>query len=369
MRKILLLLLSGILLVGCWDRDLLRDVKLVTMMGFDRAEDGKLITTVITRETPTGAEEGGRMVNVVYSTVSTTSRQGQMFINLEIPGHFRAYKNQAILFGEARAREDIYPVMDVVGRDPRNNISARVAVVEGRAVDLLELNLVKNELVGEYVDDLLLSMEQDTRVPEVNVQRIYPILLDEGQDFALPLLRFTPTSVEVSGLALFRGHHMSGRLNTSESTMLLLLADQRSESARFTYKVDPGEADNPANYLTLHVSREQYQRDIRVSETGDVHVDIVMKLQLSIEEYARDDFENEKNVKRLERQLGEGLEKQARETLQKMKQARCDYLGIGRHLIAFYPEVWKKKKWSRDYRKVRFHPQIEVEILDSGILE
>lgn len=368
-RQVILVFLC-LLVAGCWDMDLLRDARLVVLVGFDVAENERLITTVVTRETPRGGEEQGQLVNAIHSAVSNTPRQGRMLVDLGVPGHFRAYKNQVILFGEERAKRDLYPVLDVFYRDPKNNISARMAVVEGTASEVMKLNIVESLLVAEYIDNLIESMEEVSKVPVANVQLVCPVLLDPGQDFALPLLQKIGEEVKVSGTALFHGHHLSGKLNPSESTMMLLLADEAGQQARFTYKVDPGAVENPANYLNLDVNKEQYERDVRVSlKEGRVDVYIRMKLRVSVNEYARDDFENEKNVRRLERQLGEGLEKQAQETLQKLQQARCDYLGIGRHLIAFYPEVWKKKKWSRDYGKVHFHPQIEVEILDSGILE
>ncbi|MDM5237636.1 Ger(x)C family spore germination C-terminal domain-containing protein [Bacillus cereus] len=53
----------------------------------------------------------------------------------------------------------------------------------------------------------------------------------------------------------------------------------------------------------------------------------------------------------------------------KLQKANCDAFGIGRHLIAYHPDLWKKKNWNKDYAKVKFKPEVEVNILYSGVLK
>ncbi|MFI8715667.1 Ger(x)C family spore germination C-terminal domain-containing protein [Brevibacillus brevis] len=53
-----------------------------------------------------------------------------------------------------------------------------------------------------------------------------------------------------------------------------------------------------------------------------------------------------------------------------MQNARCDGLGIARQLMAYHPETWKKQKenWGSHYQKVKFDPNIQVEIRKKGII-
>ncbi|MBN6189007.1 hypothetical protein JQN58_19315 [Aneurinibacillus sp. BA2021] len=54
-----------------------------------------------------------------------------------------------------------------------------------------------------------------------------------------------------------------------------------------------------------------------------------------------------------------------------MQEARCDGLGIGRQLMTFHPNIWKKQKgdWESNYQKVQFAPVIQVEITKKGIID
>ncbi|MNL68012.1 hypothetical protein D3C87_1926720 [compost metagenome] len=63
------------------------------------------------------------------------------------------------------------------------------------------------------------------------------------------------------------------------------------------------------------------------------------------------------------------LTKDAEEIIRKLQQANCDIFGVGRKLIAYHNKVWKTQNWNEDYRKVQFHTKVEVEIVDTGILQ
>ncbi|MNO09876.1 hypothetical protein D3C81_2333810 [compost metagenome] len=63
------------------------------------------------------------------------------------------------------------------------------------------------------------------------------------------------------------------------------------------------------------------------------------------------------------------LTKDAEEIIRVLQRANSDIFGVGRHLIAYHNKTWKTKNWDEDYRKVQFHPKVEVEIVDTGILQ
>ena len=75
-------------------------------------------------------------------------------------------------------------------------------------------------------------------------------------------------------------------------------------------------------------------------------------------------------VSQLEQFLSKEMTHLAEETLEKMQKARCDGLGIGRQLLAFHPDIWKKQKedWGSNYQKVNFVTEVQVEITKKGII-
>jgi hypothetical protein len=93
-------------------------------------------------------------------------------------------------------------------------------------------------------------------------------------------------------------------------------------------------------------------------------------LKVSVLEYPEDYLSDKKVVTRLNKLLTKEMTNLVNKTLKKMQKAQCDGLGIGRQLIAFHPNVWKKQKkdWGHNYQKVHFVPEIRVEITKKGII-
>ncbi|OYD07358.1 hypothetical protein CHM34_10635 [Paludifilum halophilum] len=362
-----LMIASVFLLPGCWDQDLLKDARLVYAKGYDRSPDGKVIQTLVIRRVTPGEEP--KPLNTVHSAVGSTVRDASESNLLKID-NLRFYKFQVELLGESLAKKDLFSYMDVIYRDPEAPLTAKFAVVDGKASDILQQKKVSEKLIGEYLVKLIESGEEQSTFPQETVQSIRPKMLDPGRDFVLPDIKQKGKEVVIKGAAMFHGHRMTGTLDPDQSILFTLLSGEPGKSARFSKKVNPGKVTNPSNYITVSADGRKVKRKMKVNvrRNGEVEVDLEVNLPVTVMEYAQDRLDEEKQVKRLNKTLSKILTEEADEVIGKMKKARCDGLGVGRQLIAYHPEVWKEKKWSRDYPKVRFHPKVKVEIVGSGIL-
>ncbi|MDM5198552.1 Ger(x)C family spore germination C-terminal domain-containing protein [Fictibacillus enclensis] len=56
--------------------------------------------------------------------------------------------------------------------------------------------------------------------------------------------------------------------------------------------------------------------------------------------------------------------KDANRVLTKMQKANSDTLGIGRKLIAYHPDLWKKTDWEKDYPNIDLSAKVTVNIVD-----
>ncbi|MFC4076808.1 Ger(x)C family spore germination C-terminal domain-containing protein [Salinithrix halophila] len=127
---------------------------------------------------------------------------------------------------------------------------------------------------------------------------------------------------------------------------------------------------NPAGYVIIEIKRNQVKRkcEVLVRPNGNVEVRLDVKLLGTVSEFPMDQVNDEKTMKRLNKTLSKILTRESEELVRKLQKAHCDAFCVARQLIAFNPEVRKKKKWFRDYPRVRFKPKVEVEIVGDGIL-
>ncbi|WP_408006110.1 Ger(x)C family spore germination C-terminal domain-containing protein [Pseudalkalibacillus sp. A8] len=71
----------------------------------------------------------------------------------------------------------------------------------------------------------------------------------------------------------------------------------------------------------------------------------------------------------MNKEISEMMTKKAEKVIEKIQAANCDYFGIGRKLASYYPEAWNKMNWEEDYKEIKIIPEIEVEVVDTGLLD
>ncbi|BBH18751.1 germination protein [Paenibacillus baekrokdamisoli] len=353
---------------GCWDQDLLGEARLLYGGGFDLTPNGKLLSTFVIRDSPASEQQGPR--NDILFTIGNTPGETRDEADNQLSRMLRTYKNRIILIGEERAKQDISPILDVFYRDSKSALNARIGVTKGRAADILSLKKVGNVLIEEEIDELIKSEEATTTVPKVTIETIYPVMLDPGEDYVLPYLIKKKGRVNVSSIAMFHKNQFTGILSPRESTMYLLLKNNKGKVTRFTQKISTREHQNNYNFITFNVEKSKLKKKILIQSQDLILVNLKLKWKVSIVEYPKDQLKDKKLIEELNKLLSKEMTHLAEQTLKKMQKARCDGLGLGRQLMAFHPDTWKKQggDWESNYQEVQFVPEIQVEIAIKGII-
>ncbi|MCL6572459.1 MAG: Ger(x)C family spore germination protein, partial [Bacillus sp. (in: Bacteria)] len=305
-------------MTGCWDQDLLKNARLIYGGGFDLAPNGKLLTTLVIRDVPAGEQQSPK--NDIIFTEGNTTIEAQDNADDRISRHLRAYKNRIILIGEEMAKQDIYPIFDTLYRDPKSALNARIGVTKGKAADIFSLRKVGNVLISEEIDELIKSKEETTTVPKVNIEKIYPIMMDPGEDFVLPYLVEKGGRVDISSVAMFHNHQFTGILSPDESKMYLLLKDQKGKETRFTRKINIRN-DNQNNYdfMTFNVDKSEQKMKVLIQSGNQITVKLDLKWKVNIIEYPKDRLNEKKIVTQLNQHLSKEMTDLAKDTLKKMQ--------------------------------------------------
>lgn len=370
--KWLVMIASVFLLSGCWDTRFLKDARLTTMLGMDHTPRGLRGTAVI-REVSL-KQGGAQPVKLTVQTWGNTPEELRERADLRVNKRFDPSKNRTLVIGEKLARKDIYPLLDLYYRDPRSALNAQIVVCKGKAEDFLKIGQVGDTLIGKFTDELIRSTEELTQTPMVNLQSICPLLFDPGKDFALPYLIAEgdgidgKKSVSIGGVAMFHGHHMTGTLTPEETKLYLLLQGKKRETARLILPVAP-EPTNISSHVTIDVKDAKKKMDVRVRRDDTIDIFLHLHLTAKVNEFPRDQLAKPETIQKLNRTLSRTLTEQSSRVLSKMKRARFDGFGVGREIMAHTPENWHGDQWwTKTYPKVRFHPRVEVEIVEHGII-
>lgn len=370
MRKYIIGLLLGavvVLLSGCWDQQLLKNERNVSIGGMDYGGNGLLRATVSIRDI-TVTEAGNVDTSEVHSVLARSTQHARELINEEVSGDYSSSKLRVLLFGEDMVRNhDILPYLDAYYRDSKSQLNCRVAVTKGKAQNLIELQKIGTKTIGLHIDELLKSMEFTASIPNVNVQTLHP--LDRGFDFSLPYIVNHNGIPNVYGIAMFSGTKMTGILNSDESKLYLLLSGNSNKNQRMTLKTVDKHKAKSYNYVTVDVKHLKRQFKVTVSDDNQVKVKLRMDLRVTVIEDPSNHLYKASVKHELAQHLSEELTDNAREIIAKMQAANHDGFGVARRLMSFYPKVWKQVDWDKEYPRIPFDTTISLQIVNTGITE
>lgn len=372
-KRLFMISICLLLITGCWDQNLMKDATLIQTITFDQTDEGEFSLGFsipnIYRNSMDSGQETEAINSENLSTVANTPREGRMKLNTEIPGNLDSSKNKLVLFGEQFAKGDIYPSLDVIWRDPRSSLSAKLAVVKGKAFDTLSIQPRVESNISQNILYLIRSTETNTIIPDESIQTLASEILDPGEDIVLPLLKIgrNGTTIDVAGVALFNDRKLSGTLSQEESTLFLLLNNKQSKYARFTKYVNGNKELNMNNFISLNVDHIKRKLNVSVNDRGEVLVNLNLHLKVIVEEYPIGNVPNK--VDQLNNKLSNTFTNNAEEVIKKLQEANCDAFGIGRRLIAFHHDTWKEKNKTNYFKDVKFKSKVDVEIIQHGIVK
>lgn len=361
-----------LLLTSCWDQRLLKDLKLVFTVGFDKGENEEILSSIAIRESKKvsiGGEPGEATVAVVKAS-GITLRDTRLQLDRKIPGEFSPSKMRVYLIGEDLAIEDLYSILDILYRDPRAPLGAKLAITKGDAFSVIEMGTIKETLLTEAVTDLLENGEENTIIVNETVQTICPIMFDPSSDFVLPVIeRIEPHDIQISGVGLISGKVFTGDiLPPSDATILLLMAGHKGKKTQMVLKVHGDEKIVRNQYMTLNINKSKPSIKIQADSPDSIKVEVQLELSTSIAEYPKNSPLDKQKVDKLAEKAASIIEEKSKPIIATIQEANSDVLRIGEELRVHHHSIWEELKWRETYPNIEIIPKISVKITGTGII-
>lgn len=370
MRRMLIVCLIAILpLSGCNYHNELKNLQLIYATSLDINDKNEIVTTV-TIQSPGGKERTAPVHEVLSASGPTLQESLYKNIGMQIAGPIGTSKNQVMLISEKLARKDLADILDSTFRNSNDPMLAKLAIVRGNPSELIRLERIGSATAGEYLRKILISARYETAIPSVTLHSIYPILHDPGRDSVIPLVKKEKDKAVVDGVALMHKRKYTGYfLSPEQSSLFLLMSGRRGDICVITRKLEEARSKNdPSQYLSLDIIKLKRKKHVWIDPTGQIRVQFHLKMKASVIEYAKDDLSDKQKIAKLNKRFSELLTLEAQDICKLLQRSHSDAFGIGRDIMAFYPEKWKQMNWETEYPEVDFQVSTEVEIVSHGII-
>ncbi|WP_282173185.1 Ger(x)C family spore germination protein [Cytobacillus firmus] len=360
------IVLTVILLSGCWDQRELGEITVVTGMAVDKGEDGKYTLTVegINATELNNRTASGYAPSIVYSAEGNSLAELTYRVNEGISRHLIYSHMRTLIIGEELAKEGIIDFIDFLERNREIRDDFNILIARGaKGSDVLkvtyqfqkstslklhtQLDTMMKDWGGDpgvRMNDVITAWTAPGRQPVMAAVRIKGD--PEAGASAENMMKVTPDALVVlDSLAIFKGDKLEGFLTLEDSRNYLWIQNKINKTS-ITVKC------NESQYMGLRV----YDTKTKVKgklESGKAKIDIKIRAEAYIDgTHCNDQFDKAKTYE----ENGEIAQKQINDmvgkTIEKVQQEYgTDIFGFGEVVLRQDYQEFKKvlKNWDEKF--------------------
>lgn len=362
--KLACLLISLILLGGCWDAREIEDRVLVAAMAIDRHPKGVEVSIQVPiplKIVGSGgaAGEGGQESVQVFSGTGKTMYEAVNQIQFQVNRRLFFGSNRLLLVGEDLAREGLSPYLDAFKRNFQIRRKLWTVVIKGKAKKALEINPKLEQVPIEYVITMLETGISDGYFPRVGLNDFYVALANPAKQAVLNYL--DPESVRWIGTAIFQQDRMVGTLNSQETLSLVHIRDRQVGEPLSVPCGRSGKIVFTPDKIRRHIRVYQKKGPPTIQVTLDLNGEIVEKT-------CSDDLRNKSVRNRFDRSLKRAYQKKAEHVSQLLqRKMNSDAYQLGDTIRAYYPKLWEKIDWDKEFPHAVIKIKYNVKTLRNGL--
>lgn len=354
-RFFFLLLVTCFLLTGCVKQQILDKITLSIVCAFDEAPNDQIEFTIAAPKFQAG--KAGSVSNILHSKVGHTSRNIKELIDMQLNRPINTGKFSVILFGKELAAKGLADELDVALRDAQASRRIFLAVVDGKAKEILQANFSSNEEKGMFLFNLLDTNVRTGFVPRQNLHEFDYSYVAKGMDPFLPLLILQNDQVLISGLALFKDDKYVMSLNEKQMRVMKLLLGNVKHGT-LEAKLDNGSyiaVENVGSKVNYRVGKDTKSSKVTINLiiNGEFMESRGVHLPKQEQQRIKDRFEKD-------------LTATGMDLLQIFKKEGIDPLGLG-DFVRSKTRNWNEEEWKQEYQTMNVRLNVKVNLTEMGI--
>lgn len=385
----LILIISSILLCGCWDNVEIDRVSFISTIGVDVGKDiGKEgdLKSISSKEpfaerevekikvtygfpdisslapTKGGSAEDKFITTPAYSmedAVSKGNSKSSRTLNLR-HGKLLIFSSEILAYPNT-----IKEVIDYLQRQPYINRVMQVVVADGSTEDYVKFKPNMEKSIDTYITGLMENSSMNATILPVKLNEMLKLLGENGNAL-IPRITLDKVKNELmlSGVAIIKDYTLKGYLNPIETSDLEILRGKLKSGKKVVYKYG-----HPVDFQI-----EGTKRKITVINNKnniEFHIDILLEGQVKDYFVDGDVFSIEK-LKDLEddfnKSLSEECEKVVRIT---QNEFMVDPIGFRENVEKYHNALWNKVKgnWDNVYKSAVIKVNITTHIRRIGVVK
>ncbi|MCA0758488.1 Ger(x)C family spore germination protein [Paenibacillus sp. N4] len=384
----MLLLLSIVVLTGCWNSNELSDMAIVVGIGVDKDGDsGKYrVSMQIVNPSTVAANKssgGGQnaIPNIVYSSVDHTLFSAFRKTSQKAPRRLFFAHSQMFVIGEPLAREGINGLFDLFERSRELRLTSSVVIARGmKAEDLLNiLTPMQTTTATSIKDKLEVTSEVWAQNVDTDVTDIIKKVSGSGEPaisgakaVGNPIagrkkanLEETPpqTNIETKGIAIFAQGKLAAWLDGKAARGAVWAMNKMKST---TVNLDCG---NEKQAIAIEVIRSSTRTRVHMRNGKPVLTMHIKEEGNLTETNCPLDPSNRELIVKLQNQLAEATKKEVETAIKAAQSKKSDIFGFSTEMERTQPKAWKQleKSWPDVFAETEVEINVEAYIRRTGL--
>lgn len=358
------------MLFGCAEPKILERVSLAILVGYDTEKSDKVTATVALRSVN---QELQSIVSVASNT-EETSKGTRIKASLDSTKKIVAGQLRVVLLGKELAESGITQALHSTKMNSEMSSGLYFAVVDGKTRPLIEKKYENISDIGQHIYYLLDHNIEEQSTLSSTLHETVRDSYSPFIDLALPLIVQDEDDVHISGLAIFNGDKMVGKLVGNDPFYVVLIRE-KFKSGTIQVTIPGAPFKNLSNDIPeeLAIAIDSIVSNRRMTlvneETREFNLDVklegrILEIHSSI---TTEDFEV---IDKLENEVEKKFVKEIERIIKKTQELNSDILGFG--------EVYKanvgtknldEKKWKELYPEIQVNVNVNIVLLRNGVFD
>jgi spore germination protein KC len=361
------LLLSLLIMTGCWDMVEIDRRIFTGLLGIDTSSEEDKYTFYfsfpIAREIVggEGGGGGGKAVGTA-TTVGSSIIDGARNLALRFNRDIYFEHMRIVVISENVARRDLKKIIDPFSRGTEFNRRSRIAICKGEVKKILEVEPWIEKLKAEYLESLYTGTGFSGKFIEVDLGDFLRSIHATKGNALVSRIEPNKTEVNIGGAGVIKDYRFVGWLGEEETQGVNF----------FLGKIKGGDivGDDPHGNgtVTLTILGERSKLYLKTKELVP-EFGLEVFVDCNVASMTHGNALDPKDIAHLEDLASRIVKAQISKGIKKLKEYKVDLLKLGDHLRKYEPVLWKKyeKDWQNTFPDVKIHITVHTTIKNIGV--
>jgi spore germination protein len=359
-------------LAGCAEPQILEEIGLLTTVGYDVGEKGKLKGTAVELKIEPNAKADIKIIETqAYSARGLKAAGNKKAAKRLLSGQMRV-----IVLGEELAKKGMLHIAETLTKDPSISDLTYLVIAEGDARTLLNTKLITTSDIGMYIFKLIDQNTKGELMPSATMQEVLHSYYTVGRDSFMPILKKQDdTYVVFSGVGIYKDDRLVGSISTDDSFYLKLINDKyKAGSTDLIFKsASPklrgrGEENN---LTVISLDTINSHSDLKLVNKRKLEFDVNIKLKARLLDINSNiDLSKPHNLKLFEKEVSNEMKRHVEKLISYCQSKNSDVIGLGEvYRSSVRNSKLTKDKWHTMYQDAKVNVHVDFSMMRSGINE